>query len=874
MPRRPTRKLRAAPFIPTSSHMGAEGDFILRGENMWIQTNRAGSSFATQYKGSADQGERIPSFPITGTLSWTKTSKTITGSGTSFLTELHLGTFLLVVDDGDSFQTRELWVVEAIESDTSMTVTAVPTISNDGTGYGVIMPVMWTQGTKRATALRGNTMQFPKGHILGVGDGTLRLDGQKLSTIKGSGDDLELDRAPRLAFYNPSSDDYSQNNVGISLPDAGSGNDLITITAVSEANVTGATNATPIVVTASGHGLSNGEVVTIEGVGGNTAANGTFLAANVSGATFELTDLTGANVAGNGAYTSGGVVNPASQMQAGKYNIRVTASNTETLGHSNPSDVIAPVTLTAGQSIKIVFNAAMSSNQNAWDVYGTEFLDQQVATTLPEFNGPWYKVTQITSTDLGGTGASTSKVIKYSDAEINASINLLSFDNFAPTDAEFVDIINGIPIYMSCLGQGRTAKLNGSSPGPVAIPSKPSNPEAVFLNKAITTANADYILGSFNTKGRLFALCQNSLQTVILTSLDFEPITFRSLWDAGFRNPYNAVFVKEYLYAFSTQKIIRSVAGGDDSQIEFDFASDVRDYVLDFDVGRVLAGYDPKNRAVCFFISAYEKRTDHYVTIVPSFRLDTQVWNPPMVIKVLNRDMIVSGVATVGDKLFFLSGGARNATDALDVHISSSTDATPIVVTTSTNHGFSDGDTVLISGHTTNTNANGAFIVANKTATTFELTDNAGNNVAGNGSGAGSGGICVDVPIDTYEFDAVDSETKDWYLSWNFTDNGDDEAPKIIKGLSATGRFTSGLTEVHGIRNDDNINLTEIEDGHGTSDLQHSWGTNATLKRLRRVMKDWGPYNLWTMRMSGQNTDGADRFDELVVAFDQNSSET
>ena len=71
--------------------------------------------------------------------------------------------------------------------------------------------------------------------------------------------------------------------------------------------ISGATNATPIVVTATAHGFANGDRVIIGGVGGNTAANGHFTIANVAANTFELTTVVaGANVAGNGAYTSGG----------------------------------------------------------------------------------------------------------------------------------------------------------------------------------------------------------------------------------------------------------------------------------------------------------------------------------------------------------------------------------------------------------------------------------------------------------------------------------------------------------------------------------------------------------------------------------------
>lgn len=80
------------------------------------------------------------------------------------------------------------------------------------------------------------------------------------------------------------------------------------------------------------------------------------------------------------------------------------------------------------------------------------------------------------------------------------------------------------------------------------------------------------------------------------------------------------------------------------------------------------------------------------------------------------------------------------------VAVTSSTDATPIVVT-ATAHGFQTGDRVLIYGHTTNIAANGIFKVTRLTANTFSLQDEfSGANVAGSGAGAGSSGICVKAP--------------------------------------------------------------------------------------------------------------------------------
>ena len=63
--------------------------------------------------------------------------------------------------------------------------------------------------------------------------------------------------------------------------------------------ITDATNASPIVITSAAHGLNNGDQVQIEGVGGNTAANGQFIVTSVTANTFSLI-----GTAGNGNYTA------------------------------------------------------------------------------------------------------------------------------------------------------------------------------------------------------------------------------------------------------------------------------------------------------------------------------------------------------------------------------------------------------------------------------------------------------------------------------------------------------------------------------------------------------------------------------------------
>lgn len=85
----------------------------------------------------------------------------------------------------------------------------------------------------------------------------------------------------------------------------GAGRGTFTQTTPMTGAVTNATNATPIVVTAA-RTMRTGETVTIASVGGNTAANGTWVATNVSATTFSLNGSVG-----NGAYTSGGTYSVA-----------------------------------------------------------------------------------------------------------------------------------------------------------------------------------------------------------------------------------------------------------------------------------------------------------------------------------------------------------------------------------------------------------------------------------------------------------------------------------------------------------------------------------------------------------------------------------
>lgn len=121
---------------------------------------------------------------------------------------------------------------------------------------------------------------------------------------------IEPDAAPTWRLYGPNS--LVANGTGSAA-------------SLETGSITGATNATPIVVTSAAHGLTAGMSVTVASVGGNTAANGTF---RVSAADTNTFTLSGS--AGNGSYTSGGT-----WKSTGLYRITLSGSVLSALAAGN-----------------------------------------------------------------------------------------------------------------------------------------------------------------------------------------------------------------------------------------------------------------------------------------------------------------------------------------------------------------------------------------------------------------------------------------------------------------------------------------------------------------------------------------------------------
>lgn len=103
------------------------------------------------------------------------------------------------------------------------------------------------------------------------------------------------------------------------------------VVSVNTATITGITQANPAVVTATAHGFTNGDAVTITGVVGMTEVNGnSYTVANATANTFELS---GTNSTGFTAYASGGSVTLA-KTAFGTYIVGQTVTLTATGAHT------------------------------------------------------------------------------------------------------------------------------------------------------------------------------------------------------------------------------------------------------------------------------------------------------------------------------------------------------------------------------------------------------------------------------------------------------------------------------------------------------------------------------------------------------------
>ena len=169
-------------------------------------------------------------------------------------------------------------------------------------------------------------------------------------------------------------------------------------------SITGATNATPIVIAAT-TSFATGQSVIVYGVGGNTAANGTWIVTNVDATHFSLNGS-----AGNGAYTSGGTANQSYILEM--------ASNIEIRGEG------------MGISVIKVANSAGSYNS----IFGPRF---------SAFSHVAFRNISVNQNGTGNPQISTSDALAHSRFLISttSAATDLVLDHFEATDINCINLV-------------------------------------------------------------------------------------------------------------------------------------------------------------------------------------------------------------------------------------------------------------------------------------------------------------------------------------------------------------------------------------------------------------------------------------------------
>jgi hypothetical protein len=654
-------------YFPTASRSGNNRPTIFRGENGFVR-GFGDNVYFEAYAGSLSLDEDFAGVPLSGTISFSPASRTITGVSTEFQNELHLGQKLMTV-------LGEVISVEQVLSPTSFIAHELPLTTASGVN-AYRLPVLFEIDYMRGVLLSGNALQFDTGTIMAVGSGILYLNGAVLNSS------LSASKQAKIAVYNATANTYTIQTLGFDTVPVG-------VTATATAPPTAKTfvdadvNTTSNTATITAHGWNNGQKVNLTSSGvlpttnpaGQLAGKDVYVIkidANTVKFASTLANTVGtpvpidiATAAGGGTHT----VTPVSKaMPAGDRSLLI-AKASDSLGvpsFGNPSERIE-VTLTAGQGIAVAFTAMDSNSDptdphNAWRIYGTRHGGTSTIAAANADSGAWYYVKTVTAAELGTTGAATY-YLEYLDAEIDAEARLATFDNDVPPRAEFIGALGGAPVLVSCQGKGTEDYPNGDAPGSSLVPFKLSNLASAPLvfdtgeRNEVPLSPPETIIGFYMAAGRLYLLTTNTLQIAAYTENPLFPISTRPFWKSGFKNPYALCFANDRLYGF-TNSPIRSPEDGSDANIDRAFAAPVKELTYDWHASRVFVAHDPANECVCYVYSgAYKNEDGFWVSIILPFMLELEQWSPPIILSSDEHDMVVSGVATVAGHFEFLAGG-------------------------------------------------------------------------------------------------------------------------------------------------------------------------------------------------------------------------
>lgn len=492
----------------------------------------------------------------------------------------------------------QVLAVKSVTDDTHFTCSRAPDTTESGkTGYRLLQ--MSEVDGKRCVMCTGNVIEVGRGHMIAVGSGTVFINGAELDET------LVATARPKAAIYQPATDDFDVVDLGYA-------------------------SAPP--------------QPTIEMIPGGTK----MVEGNKH--SFQLSYWSGYPEGTNGYSDPCEAV----LLDTGMAPIEIGATNNKFRMDLTPSLVGKPA-----HAKGFIIWGSQAGKKTTSIVAGGGSVTTTSANEGHYESGPRLRVAKVLIADLL---PGDLYEFEYSDEELGEEV---TGGNDRPVPSEFVSEVDGRPIYISNQGKATEDDGDGSNPGPGVVMGKYGNPDAAPLEWSAKVGGA--IVGFIAAVGRWFMMTSSGLEfifsTGLLGSLSLGgvrpelPLSSRPYWKTGAANRYSINIIDDTLIGRSGGRFFKSVGSGDENVSKYDFGGVVEDITRDWNDGHVLTGNDAKNtQAIFFHTAAYKNAQGYWVTEILPYLL-YNAWLPKIVLSSSTRDMIVSGIATVDEKLEFVCGG-------------------------------------------------------------------------------------------------------------------------------------------------------------------------------------------------------------------------
>jgi hypothetical protein len=667
----PSVSLIASDFVPTSSFAGGESPTLIRAANIKLKAALDRARIEA-YPGHLDIGENydLSAETLTGTITWSTATNVVVGAGTKFTTELHIDSFIQAADTGG-----EVFVVNEIIDDTHFINERPPTSSMAVGKQARYLYTMCENNRQRAVQRRGNSITVDKQDIYFAGDGQVFLNGVATGFC--------ATRAPKR-LQRELNGTYTEMPVGFPTPpiqptiqaDTGGAKGMQAgkysfLFSWYNSKTQGFSNPCDVCKTdaltsadltiAAGGRIAVGFKPTLQRLdfvdGDVTIATGNIhhvAHGLLTGESVKIHDLSGAWPLATGGLLLNTIAYYVIKIDADNFKL----ARTSYLALAGTPIVYSSAAGTGTHSLYIC-----PANADGFIVWGSQSGGGVTAVNQSNFSqGAWLQAQIVMLTDL--IGPLDAAEVEYLDAELGA---VASGDNFAPPDCEFITDFANTVQYISCLGTANTTNPLGTSPGNYVMPTKATNQEGVPPDWRVSVG--DTITGFANGVGRLFTLTptgvpfvtptgNTELARLLPTGLDL-PFTSRPFWTKGANSPTNLLVVQGDLFVYTGQTLMRSPSTADENNVvPYQIGLPVTDLTDSFFDGYTHLLHDPFYQEVCI-VSAATKRNNagFWISEILPYSLQKNQWQPIITVSSDTRDMIVSGGATVNNRLDFLAGG-------------------------------------------------------------------------------------------------------------------------------------------------------------------------------------------------------------------------